>query len=83
MLLHFTGPPVPITARVHSTPQDPASGIHLGGLRRTDLRVLLAVGESGESSGREWGTGPRVRKGEGERWVLSDAPLPLLAQEDP
>eukprot|EP00976_Prorocentrum_cordatum_P016986 342143-Prorocentrum_minimum.AAC.1 len=25
--------------------------------RRTDLRVLLAVGESGESSGRKWGTG--------------------------
>eukprot|EP00976_Prorocentrum_cordatum_P042513 861759-Prorocentrum_minimum.AAC.2 len=25
----------------------------------------------GERSGREWGTGLRVRKGEGERWVVS------------
>eukprot|EP00976_Prorocentrum_cordatum_P092322 1188886-Prorocentrum_minimum.AAC.6 len=36
----------------------------------------------GESSGRKWGTGHRVRKGKGERRV-STAPLPLLAQEDP
>eukprot|EP00959_Pyramimonas_sp_CCMP1952_P051932 1085414-Pyramimonas_sp.AAC.1 len=27
--------------------------------RRTDLRVMLAAGESGESSGRKWGTGHR------------------------
>eukprot|EP00976_Prorocentrum_cordatum_P060060 1175743-Prorocentrum_minimum.AAC.4 len=50
--------------------------------RQTDLHVMLAVGESGKSSGRKWGTGHRVRKGEGERWVLR-APLPSLAQEDP
>eukprot|EP00959_Pyramimonas_sp_CCMP1952_P259218 5419412-Pyramimonas_sp.AAC.1 len=47
-----------------------------------DSRAMLAVGESGESSGRKWGTGRRVRKGEGERWVLR-AHVPLLAQEDP
>eukprot|EP00976_Prorocentrum_cordatum_P080982 1184200-Prorocentrum_minimum.AAC.3 len=35
-----------------------------------------------ESSGRKWGAEHRVRKGEGERWVLR-APLPLSAQEDP
>eukprot|EP00959_Pyramimonas_sp_CCMP1952_P459028 9477592-Pyramimonas_sp.AAC.2 len=38
--------------------------------------------EKGESSGRKWGAGHRVRKGEGKLGVLS-APLPLLAQEDP
>eukprot|EP00959_Pyramimonas_sp_CCMP1952_P355273 7441714-Pyramimonas_sp.AAC.2 len=48
--------------------------------RQTDLRAMLAgpkgreVGESGELD-------KAVRKGEGERWVLS-ASLPLLAQED-
>eukprot|EP00959_Pyramimonas_sp_CCMP1952_P205233 4291851-Pyramimonas_sp.AAC.1 len=44
--------------------------------------VMLAVGDGRESSGRKWRTGHRVRKGDGERWVLS-APLPLLTQEDP
>ena len=41
-----------------------------------------AVAESGESSGRKWATGHRVRKGEGKLGVLR-APFPLLAQEDP
>eukprot|EP00959_Pyramimonas_sp_CCMP1952_P112091 2344089-Pyramimonas_sp.AAC.1 len=47
-----------------------------------NMRAMLAAGASGESSGRKRGTGHRVRKGEGERWVLR-ASLPLLAQEDP
>eukprot|EP00976_Prorocentrum_cordatum_P117914 1196384-Prorocentrum_minimum.AAC.3 len=45
-------------------------------LRRDQYRA------QGERSGRKWGTGHRVRKGEGERWVLR-APLPLLAPEGP
>eukprot|EP00976_Prorocentrum_cordatum_P039074 794779-Prorocentrum_minimum.AAC.5 len=44
--------------------------------------VLLGSRAQGESSGRKWGTGHRVRKGEGSLGLLS-APLPLLAQEDP
>eukprot|EP00976_Prorocentrum_cordatum_P083484 1185271-Prorocentrum_minimum.AAC.1 len=36
----------------------------------------------GERIGRKWGTGHRMREGEGKLGVLS-ASLPLLAQEDP
>eukprot|EP00959_Pyramimonas_sp_CCMP1952_P005708 119549-Pyramimonas_sp.AAC.1 len=43
---------------------------------------MLAVGESGESSGRKWGTGHRVQR-RGRVSGVSSAPLPLLAQEDP
>eukprot|EP00959_Pyramimonas_sp_CCMP1952_P331258 6936721-Pyramimonas_sp.AAC.1 len=42
----------------------------------------VSSGQKWESGERKWGTGHRVRKAEGKRWVLS-APLPLLAQEDP
>eukprot|EP00959_Pyramimonas_sp_CCMP1952_P344727 7219836-Pyramimonas_sp.AAC.2 len=62
--------------------------------RTTRMNIPLGVSQAdglacdvsraqGESSGRKWGTGHRVRrKGEGKLGVLS-APLLLLAQEDP
>eukprot|EP00959_Pyramimonas_sp_CCMP1952_P020825 439224-Pyramimonas_sp.AAC.1 len=45
-------------------------------------QTLAQVTRTGERSGRKWGTGYGLRKGEGKLGV-SSASLPLLAQEDP
>eukprot|EP00959_Pyramimonas_sp_CCMP1952_P147278 3082488-Pyramimonas_sp.AAC.1 len=61
-LLHFTGPPVPITARVHSTPQTRA--IKSGGDRpgrhgAAREHALRDYGEEGAGRGRPLGGLPR------------------------
>eukprot|EP00959_Pyramimonas_sp_CCMP1952_P442813 9269949-Pyramimonas_sp.AAC.1 len=67
MLLRFTGPPAPITARMHSTPQ------------LVDGRGRFLLRDCDWSTGEAYSS--RTSR-EGDQWVLS-ASLPLLAQEDP
>eukprot|EP00976_Prorocentrum_cordatum_P089438 1187719-Prorocentrum_minimum.AAC.1 len=46
ILLHFTGPPVPITARVHSTTQDVQVYSHDGQIGRGTYGYILTMGKS-------------------------------------
>eukprot|EP00976_Prorocentrum_cordatum_P078618 1183194-Prorocentrum_minimum.AAC.1 len=46
ILLHFAGPPVPITARVHSTPQEAQVYSHDGPIRCGKRRYILVTDQS-------------------------------------
>eukprot|EP00959_Pyramimonas_sp_CCMP1952_P253199 5289859-Pyramimonas_sp.AAC.1 len=56
LLLHFTGPPVPITARVHSTPQRniPRERVyfHAVGQSGDGSRYVFNCGVNGSCKGR-------------------------------